>query len=105
MGKFVEFKDIATSGGAGQRDVGAAGVLALIDIIPVESASFTITISRVLPDGTLVTIYTAAGITADTTLGRTDFTPNSIELAGLVRVAFASAGDHADPAHVYLTVV
>ncbi len=105
MGFVVRFESLTTSGGAGSQIVEAHGILAMVDIIPVDSASFDITIARVLPDNTEITIYSDTGVTTDTTLGREDLTPTSIELAGPIKVTLANAGNHTDAAHVYLTVV
>lgn len=106
MGKFVHFENIATdASGDGEQDVAAAGVLTLIDIVPEDSASFDIKISRVLPDDTLAEIYAATGVVALTTVQRSDMNQQSLELAGTVRIVLANAGEHADPAHVYLTVL
>lgn len=105
MGQFINFENLATSGGAGSEEIKVYGVLAMIDIVPVDSSSFNITISRVLPDGTLAEIYAATGVTALSTVDRANMNQSSIELAGAVRVALASAGNHDDAAHVYLTVL
>ncbi len=106
MGVFVTYDALTTdASGDGSQDADNKGILAGIDIVPVESASFDITISRVLPDGTLAPIYTEVGVTAVRSLGREDFTPNSIELAETVRVTLANAGEHTNPARVVLTLV
>lgn len=105
MGQFVNFENLSTSSGSGSEDVNVYGVLALVDIVPVDSSSFDITISRVLPDGELAEIYAATGVTAQTTLQRSDLNQSSLELAGPVRVALANAGNHDDAVHVYLTVL
>jgi hypothetical protein len=101
---FIEFENLTTSAEACSRDVACEGVLVNIDIVPVDSASFDITIFRVLPDGTLSTIYSAAGVNAVQALGAADFSPSPLRLVGPVRVVLANAGNHADAAHVYLTV-
>jgi hypothetical protein len=105
MGQFLECKDLVTSGGAGEQTIKAYGILANIDIVPKESSSFDITISRVLPDGTEVVIFSDTGITDVTPVGRADMTPTSIELAGEVKVELANAGNHDNACHVYFTVV
>jgi hypothetical protein len=106
MGQFIDFENLATPAGSGSEDIKVYGVLALIDIVPVASTSFTITISRILPDGTLRTVYTATGVTSARTIERADMEQQSLELAGAVRVALTSAGNHpTTAAHVYLTVL
>lgn len=105
MGQFINYENLSTSGGAGSEEIKVYGVLAMIDIVPVDSSSFDITISRVLPDGTLSTIYSDTGVSAAAAIDRANMSQTSIELAGAVRVALANAGNHDDAAHVYLTVV
>ena len=105
--KWVRFEALATDGsGDGSETFDMVnGILAMVDIVPDDSSSFDITIARVLPDGTERTFYSTTGVTAAATLGREDLTPNSIELAGPVKVTLANAGNHASAAKVYLTIV
>ena len=106
MGQFVTHDAaLATASGGGDIDIEVHGLLTMIDIVLNESSSLDITLSRVLPDGTLREFYSTTGLNADTTLGRADITPTSIDLAGTVRVTLANAGNHDDAARVYLTVV
>lgn len=107
MGQFVTHDEVlATDGsGDGSVDIEVYGVLTLVDIVLNQSSSLDITLSRVLPNGTLATFYSTTSLSANAAVGRSDFTPTSLQLAGAVRVTLANAGNHTNAARVYLTVV
>ena len=105
MGQFLKLENIATNeDGDGSATLKGYGVLANIDIVPKVEATIDITIARILPDGTEMEIW-ADSVSEPTPLGRSDFNPSSIELAGEIKVTLAMIGEHANACHVYFTVV